>query len=602
MLFPTSTDELGDWAGDLNTEPPARLMARILAALFAAGATLALITLVISSSPDAEPVGLVSIVAAAYMVAAGLWRLTKVPSWLLPTTIVWGTASITGVAWFSGDTVSPLIFFYLWVFLYSAYFFKPVMTTLQIAWVGACYAGLLAAGQTPEAPEITWWLVGMGSLLVGALVVALMRSRVELLIGQLFESARRDPLTQLINRRGFRELLDLELEQARRTGAPMSVLLGDADRFKSVNDISGHQVGDEVLRRLAEVLLERHGQSDTVARIGGEEFALVLPSTDETFALEIAEELRCRVQQEFDADQVPITISFGIATFPVHGETSAALLRAGDEALYVAKQNGRNGSVVHLPEHTSARVHSPGHTDGTDGTDEAISAERFIGVMLDLAETVDRRFSGTARHSETVGRYAELMARRLGLDEERVVRVRLAGLLHDIGKVAISDAILHKTGPLTDHQYDKVKEHPALGASILEHPSLGDIRNWVAAHHERPDGRGYPRGISGDELPLEARIVAVADAYEAMTAVRSYKVSMTPTEAFAELRAEAGAQFDPRVVEALIDSQGSASGAAPNGKRAHDDKLNEPEPTSPPTPSDSTEGMDVGAELGLAAR
>jgi putative nucleotidyltransferase with HDIG domain len=190
--------------------------------------------------------------------------------------------------------------------------------------------------------------------------------------------------------------------------------------------------------------------------------------------------------------------------------------------------------------------------DRKDGESRDIEAERFIAVMLDLAEAVDLRFSGSARHSETVGRYAEMMARELGLPEQRVGRVRLAGLLHDIGKVGVPETILQKPGKLTQEEFEIVKQHPELGAQILEHPCLADVRGWVGAHHERPDGGGYPLGLRGDALPLEARIVAVADAYEAMTSDRAYRSSIGPAAAHAELQHCAGSQFDPHVVNAFL--------------------------------------------------
>ncbi len=173
--------------------------------------------------------------------------------------------------------------------------------------------------------------------------------------------------------------------------------------------------------------------------------------------------------------------------------------------------------------------------------------------MLDLAEAVDLRFSGSARHSETVGRYAEMMAQALGLAAQRVRRVRLAGMLHDIGKVGVPDAILQKPGALTEEEYAIIKTHPQLGAQILEHRSLTDVRAWVKAHHERPDGHGYPLGLSGSALALEAQILAVADAYEAMTSDRAYRPSIGHDAARAELQRHAGTQFDPRVVKAFLD-------------------------------------------------
>jgi putative nucleotidyltransferase with HDIG domain len=186
-----------------------------------------------------------------------------------------------------------------------------------------------------------------------------------------------------------------------------------------------------------------------------------------------------------------------------------------------------------------------------EGEARDIASERFLAVMLDLAEAIDLRFSGSARHSETVGRYAEMMARELGLSAELTSRVRLAGLLHDIGKVGVPDSILHKPAQLTEAEFAVIRRHPELGAQMLSHPSLADVREWVGAHHEQPDGNGYPRRLKGEQVTLQARIIAVADAYEAMTSERSYRGAMDHLAARAELERCAGTQFDPRVVSAL---------------------------------------------------
>jgi putative nucleotidyltransferase with HDIG domain len=254
--------------------------------------------------------------------------------------------------------------------------------------------------------------------------------------------------------------------------------------------------------------------------------------------------VRCEIRDDFLGDAVPVTISFGVASYPEHGAAAASLLRAADEALYAAKRSGRNRTVLHTPAlHVSPSA-------GGDPRD--IAAERFVAVMLDLAEAVDLRFSGSARHSETVGRYAELTARELGFSEERRGRVRLAGLLHDIGKVGIPDSILRKSEVLTAEEFEMIKRHPELGAQILEHPSLADIREWVGAHHERPDGKGYPLGLEDDAIALEAKILAVADSYEAMTSDRAYRPALAQLDARAELERCAGAQFDSDAVRALL--------------------------------------------------
>jgi diguanylate cyclase (GGDEF)-like protein/putative nucleotidyltransferase with HDIG domain len=519
------------------------LRARILAGLYAAGATIALLTVLLPHSSQTRDGALLAAIADAYLVAGLLyWRGPRLPARALPLGLGWATTLITWVAYFSAQTPSPLVFFYLWVSLFGAYFLNKRQVVSQILYVGLAYAALLVASSPGD--ELAWWLVGMGTLAVAAILIEGMRDRAESLVQRLYDASRTDPLTGMTNRRGFRELLDLELERARRGSSAMVVVVGDLDHFKEVNDRCGHHIGDAALRRAAGVLARGKRHIDGVARVGGEEFALVLPDTDMHQAYAVAERLRCQLRDEFAGDSVALTISFGVAAFPHHGETAASLLRTGDEALYAAKRNGRNMTVVY----SDALQGLP--RDERPSRD--LAAERFVALALDLAEAVDLRFSGSARHSETVGRYAELISRQLGLGEHRVQRVRLAGMLHDIGKVCVPDSILSKPGPLSNDELKVIRSHPELGAQILEHASLADVRDWVGAHHERPDGRGYPLGLAGEQIPIEAHIVAVADAYEAMTSHRAYRSSMSHADARAELRRCAGGQFDRRVVEALL--------------------------------------------------
>ena len=521
-----------------------RLQARVLGSLYAIGASLVGLTVLLPHSARANDAGVLSIVAVAYAIGLLMWlRSRSLRAWELPFVLAIGSTLVTALAYFSGETPSPLIFFYLWVFLFSAYFFSTRAAIVQVAYVGVAYGALLIA-HPPTGSAAAWWIVAMGTLIVAAAIIVTMRTRVEMLIARLFDAARTDPLTKLSNRRGFRELLDLELERARRGETALTVLVGDVDHFKEVNDRCGHHVGDAALQRLAGILTQGIRKLDAAARIGGEEFALVLPDTGAEDAFLIAERLRVAIRDHFGQDTVPITISFGVACYPAHGETAASLLRAADEALYGAKESGRNRTVIHSVALRGLLRES--------GEERNVESERFLAVVLDLAEAVDLRFSGSARHSETVGRYAELMARELGLSEARIGRVRLAGLLHDVGKVGVPDAILKKPGKLDEQELAVIRRHPELGGQILEHPSLEDVQAWVAAHHERPDGRGYPLGLSGDELPLEARIVAVADAYEAMTSDRSYRDAIGHVAARDELKRCTGTQFDPRVVEAFL--------------------------------------------------
>jgi len=358
-------------------------------------------------------------------------------------------------------------------------------------------------------------------------------------VGQL-EHMRRladhDPLTGLRNRRSF----EPGLEAAAAEHGRVALLVCDLDHFKRVNDSLGHEAGDEVLRRFAEVLRAGARHADLPTRLGGEEFALVLPGADTPTALAVGERLRRAVHGEFAGFPVPVSVSVGVAVCDGEREGAAAITRAAHRALYAAKRLGRDRCVVYEP-HLAEILSSPG-----DGA----SREQLAAAIL-LAETLDLRDGGTARHCQTVARLAEGIGRELDWAPARVERVRAAGLLHDIGKLGISDAILHKADGLAPEEWGEIRRHPEVGARILEHANLGDIAGWVLAHHERIDGRGYPHGLRGEDIPGEARVLAVADAYEAMVADRPYHVGLAAADARAELERGAGQQFDAEVVAAF---------------------------------------------------
>jgi diguanylate cyclase (GGDEF)-like protein len=350
---------------------------------------------------------------------------------------------------------------------------------------------------------------------------------------QMRDLAELDPLTGLRNRRGFEHGL------ASRRG-PMALLICDLDHFKRVNDTLGHPAGDDVLRRFADLLRACTREDDAAVRLGGEEFALVLSGVGERDALAVAERLRREVAVEFRDFPVPISVSVGIAdSSPCDG--AEELVRAANRALFAAKRLGRDRCVVHHAE-TLAML---------DALADDRAGEQLEAALL-LAETLDLRDVATARHSETVGRYAERIADELGLAPDQIERMRVAGVLHDIGKLGISDAVLLKPGGLELSEWEEIRRHPEMGARILEHANLRDVATWVLAHHERIDGRGYPHGLSGDSIPLEGRILAVADAYEAMTADRPYRRALPESEARSELVRGAGSQFDAEVVAAFL--------------------------------------------------
>jgi diguanylate cyclase (GGDEF)-like protein/putative nucleotidyltransferase with HDIG domain len=348
--------------------------------------------------------------------------------------------------------------------------------------------------------------------------------------------AEHDPLTGLRNRRTF----EPDIAEALRE-RPVALLVLDLDRFKQVNDTLGHTAGDEVLKRFAGVVRGFVRDGDAPTRLGGEEFALTLPGVSEGEAIAVAERVRHAVAAAFTGSAVPVTVSIGIAT-AAPGGSASELVRAANRALFAAKRLGRNRCVMHDAE-TLAMLGAP----AADQVDEHLAA------AILLAETLDLRDAGTAQHSKTVGLYAERVARELGLPPERVERIRVAGVLHDIGKLGVADAILQKPGKLTDAEWVEIRRHPELGARILDHANLRDVATWVRGHHERVDGGGYPDGLAGDAIPLESRILAVADAYEAMVADRPYRRGLDPRTAREELKRCAGSQFDRDVVAAFLN-------------------------------------------------
>jgi len=374
-----------------------------------------------------------------------------------------------------------------------------------------------------------------------ACTTVLQHTRIRRLRARIDDSNRTDPLTGLLNRRAFEEELELELERAMRAERPLSVVVGDIDGFRAINERQGHAAGDETLKAVAQNALKWKRRIDQAARIAGEEFALLLPETDERGAFIVAERLRRAMHRSFVDSAVGVSFSFGVATAPSHGTDAVALLHAADSATAAAKDLGGDRTVIYSDE-VARTLAQMGHASG----------ELQLATVIALAEALDIRDTGTGQHSHSVGRYAELMARELGFDEDRVERIRLAGVLHDIGKIGISDRVLSKPGPLDAEEWQEMYTHPEIGARLLARPEFEDLRTWILAHHERPDGLGYPRALGADEIPLEARILAVADAYEAMIADRVYRPALGEESARAELLAGSGTQFDARVVEGFL--------------------------------------------------
>jgi diguanylate cyclase (GGDEF)-like protein len=529
------------WGGEA---PGVRAHTARAGALFCAlGAAFGLISVVTPDAAvhDSDLLLIVSVLTAA--LALGLIatadRLTVAGVHLAA---IGGTAlaSAAVYAWGTGSAYAPLP--YLWVTVLVFYFFRLGPALAYMALIATGYAVVLALESSGDT-QVDGWLATTGTLLVIGLAVALLRDRLMATMARLAEFADRDPLTELLNRRGFEEAFDRELERARRSEAPLSLVVADLDGLARVNEQLGQAAGDEALRGVADALRGVKRGFDSAARVGGEEFALLAPDCDEHGAYMLAERVRVDVATASAAAGQDLTISLGVATFPVHGRSAEALLRAADHALHAAKDLGRDRTVISSAEVSGAPAH---------GARAGVEARVGLAALLNIAEALDVRDSGSTSHCRRVGRFAELTARELGLPPDTVERVRLAGILHDVGRIGIPDAVMRKQGRLSEPDWAWVHSHPEIGARMVETTDFDDIRSWILFHHERPDGRGYPSGLSGEELPLEARILAVSDAYEAMTSDRPFRAARTPEEAAGELRDGAGGQFDGDVVEALL--------------------------------------------------
>ena len=526
--------------------PPA--MARMLGTLFIAGATIATSTLAFDQAPGTNVPGLLAVFLAAYAIGAILLAVRdRIGPWGLVPALAAGTVAVTLAMIFSEGQTSTYALFYVWVALVAGYFLTWAQVAFQGAVVAGCYVAALAIEQ-PEGAPIQFVLV-VGTALIAGVIVGTLRRGVATLFSRLASSARTDALTGLLNRAGFDELLEVEVERSLRTESPLGLLLFDLDDFKSVNDRFGHCDGDRALRLFAKALEGSIRRIDRAARIDGEEFAVILPDSDAHSAYLLAERLRGRIAHEAPADPIELTASVGVVSCPKHGTTPAGLMHDGERALLAAKVLGGNRAVMYEAEIVGRLI-------AGDGRRELRRDENIAAVMV-LAETLDIRDTGTARHSQTVARYCSLIARELGLDEGLAERLRVAGVLHDIGKIGVQDSILRKPGALTDAEYLEMQRHAELGARILAGAALDDIAEWVLAHHERPDGLGYPHGLHDAEIPLEAKILAVADSYEAMTSDRVYRTALGHEAAQEELLRCAGGQFDAEVVEALIKALAS---------------------------------------------
>ncbi|MBI5103461.1 MAG: diguanylate cyclase [Solirubrobacterales bacterium] len=359
---------------------------------------------------------------------------------------------------------------------------------------------------------------------------------------RLEAQATTDPLTGLLNHRAFHERLREEVALARRHGRALSVAVFDLDRFKEINDALGHVVGDTVLAETARRIVGAAREGEVAARIGGDELAVVLPGTDAVAAHQAAERLRAAVGAAPFPGAGELTCSAGVCDLSQAGDAEE-LVRLADGALYWAKEHGRDACYRYDPEIVA-------ELSAADRA-ERLERSRALAAVRALARAIDAKDPATIRHSERVAELACRLAEARGWSCDRVARLRDAALVHDVGKIGLPDAILSKPGRLTDEEYAAVKRHSELGARIAGEVLDDEQVAWVRGHHERHDGGGYPDGLAGEGISEGARLLALADAWDAMTGARVYSAPMPEDQALAEVRRNVGTQFHPDAVAAL---------------------------------------------------
>jgi diguanylate cyclase (GGDEF)-like protein/putative nucleotidyltransferase with HDIG domain len=362
-------------------------------------------------------------------------------------------------------------------------------------------------------------------------------SRLERMVQTERQQASTDALTGLLNHRGALAALQASFNDAASNDHPFSLLMGDINGFKLFNDTYGHVLGDDVLKLVSDVTKKTaEPMAGTACRYGGDEFLIILPALDKVSATAVAQEITDRLgRAEFrssEGSMVPVSMSLGVGTYPDDGDTPAKIVATADAAMYAAKRKAEGGS----------------------GPAAASFEDTTFGVLDSLVQAVDVKDSYTKKHCDIVAEYAVKLAVKMNLQEESQRALRIAGLLHDIGKLAVPDEILKKPAPLNAEEYKIMQRHVSIGEVLIrEVPQLKEVIQAVACHHERYDGTGYPRGLKGDEIPLIGRIIAIADAYSAMCLDRPYRKGMSHDRVLAEMVGGAGIQFDPAIAEVFVE-------------------------------------------------
>jgi diguanylate cyclase (GGDEF)-like protein len=452
---------------------------------------------------------------------------------------------------------------------------RPVITALVAAGLGVVLTSILVrahqayrfgrlvkAAERIAAGDYTAYVAPRGTGLESRLARAV--NEIAAALVDTHDRATVDRLTGVANRQSLLAALFAEAERASRYGRPLSVAFVDIDHFKAVNDTYGHAVGDIVLRGVAQAIAANLRTSDMIGRYGGEEFMLILTETNIEEGAALTEKLRTLVQrQRFaieGAGDIAVTISIGIAGGSGSQLRMDTLVRDADAAMYSAKSLGRNQTYVFAEPDDDARV--PRAPISAAGRARAVEIGQRArdASMAALTSVLNPLPHYRGQPSALIASIVVSLARQLQLSDAEIDRLRVAALLHDVGKIAVPEEILEKPSALTSAEWRTVVQHPRIGQVILEQAAaLKDAVPIILHHHERYAGHGYPFGLRANEIPLGARIVAIADAYDAMTNDRPYKRAISHDQAISELRRHSGTQFDPELVELFCDLYASVA-------------------------------------------
>ena len=384
------------------------------------------------------------------------------------------------------------------------------------------------------------------SLLSSVCSVCSMAVKNSRLYEKAYSEARRDELTGLYNRKSFYESVNKLFEQ--RRDRSLALVMMSVDDFKLYNQLYGNKEGDAALRRIADIIRVSSEGRGTAFRMAGKEFSLLLPDYDIYSAKLLTESILQQVRSLHESKELyqlkTLTMSCGICAAPFMASTVEELIANTDFAVYTAKRGGKNQVVIYSEE---AKIQSQ-EAEKTSGYDT------YASTIVALTATIDTKDHYTFRHSRNVANYASRLAKAYGMNQEFADIVREAGLLHDIGKIGIREDILNKPGKLTEEEYAIMKTHVENSVGIIRHlPSLDYVIPAVISHHERYDGRGYPRGLAGENIPLMGRMLCVVDSFDAMVSKRSYKNAMSIDKALETLERERGRQFDPVLADLFVE-------------------------------------------------